>query len=547
MALDDFSNIVVSTGGAALSQVGFGTLLIAAWHNKFADEIREYLSADEAVADGFETDDPVYQMLQAGFAQRPKPRKIKLGKLTSRPAQTIVITPIATNSVAYAIQLGENDLALESISYTSDGSATVAEICTGLRAAIIANANLSHVVATDNTTNLTLTITGGNVLKFAGWDTARLTLVDNTPGQTLRLTPLALNQVEYAFTGYTKGKTAAVTYTSDATATVNEICDGLQAAIHAAGFPGVTVVPDNATATYIDIKSTSGRLFFVKNWRRDRIKFEDVTADPGIAADLAGLRVLDDDWYGLAIWHNAALITEEAADWAETQLLIFGYNTSSWRDCVAGQTTNIGQILKGKGYARSIGIFNGNDTGAYGGVRMCAERFPHDPGSRGYGGTWHAKQLRGQIADVLTSSEKTAIQGYNLQPYITTSKTRSHTLGGKTASGEYADVIRFLDWFRVRLQERLATVQLDNEIVPFDETGLALYEAACRAQLKAGRKTGGIAATDADGNEPSVQVPTLADTDEIDRKARVLRDITISFRLAGAIHMVDPVNVTATV
>jgi hypothetical protein len=321
--------------------------------------------------------------------------------------------------------------------------------------------------------------------------------------------------------------------------------DGLQAAIIAAALPGVSVVPSGGTATYIDILCTSGRLVFVKNWDRTRCLFEDRTQDPGIATDLAAIRAADDDWYGLAISHNANDILEEAADYAETQLMMFGYNTSDYTvsTSVAG---SIGLVLQGKSYARSIGTFDGNDTGSYGGVCALAERFPHDPGARGAGGTFHAKTHRGRTPDILTSSEKTAVRAANLMPYISTAG-RAHTLDGKTASGEFADKTRFLDWFVTRLQERLATVQLDNDVVPFDERGLALERNACLAMVSAGLKTGGISATDADGNPPGVEVPELGDTDAVDRAARVLRNVVISFKLAGAIHVVDPVNVTVRV
>lgn len=547
MSLNDFSNIVVTTGGAALSQVGFGTLLCACHHNYFADMVREYTNANDLVNDGFPTDHPAYAMLSAGFAQRPKPKKIKLGKLTSRPTQTITITPNASVGTNYVIKLAVDDRDPVTISVASG---TVDAVCDALEAAINAAALDEITVTPDGgtATELVLTVAAGHVMTFFGWSTTHMTVEDATPGQTIRLTPTALNNTVYSVEFYCQGFTGAsgiAEYTSDASATVDEICDGLQAAILALGLPGATVVPSGGTATYIDVCMTSGRLLFMNDWDDTRLSIEDRTQDPGIAADLAVLRLADSDWYGLAIDCNASDVIEEAADWAETELLMFGYNNSDTAAGTSG-TTDIFSVLKGKAYARSIGIFNGNDTGAYGGVRMLAERFPHDPGARGAGGTFHAKTLRGQTADTLTSTQKTQLRAKNAVVYIVTAG-RSHTLDGKTASGEFADKTRFLDWFTIRLQERIAQVELDNDVVPYDETGLAMFRSACEAQLAAGRKTGGIAATDADGNPPTVTVPALADTEEIDRAARVLRDIEISFRLAGAIHMVDPVNVTASV
>ncbi len=549
MSLDDFSNIVVTTGGAALSQVGFGTLLCLVNHNYFADLVKEYTSADDAtVNDGVPTDAPLRMMLDAAFAQKPKPKKVKIGKRTLRPTQTITITPVASVGTNYAITLAVDDRTPIAFSVASG---TVDQVCDLLEAAINAAA-LDEVTVTPTgggtATALVLTVSAGHVLTFKGWATTHMAVVDSTPGQTIRFTPLAFNSALYSCDFYMQGGSGTAEYTSDASATVDEICDGLQAAILALGLPGVTVVPSGGTATYIDVLCTSGRILFFSNWDDTRLHIEDRTQDPGVATDLAAIRVADSDWAGLAIDQNANDVIEEAADWAETvDNMLFAYNSSDWlTGDASAHTTGIFYVLKGKSYAQSVGLSNYNDSGAYDGVRMLGERFPHDPGAEEAGGTWAFKTLRGRTADNLTSTQKTTLRGDNAVVYVETAGV-SHTLDGKTASGEFADVIRFLQWFKVRLQERIATVQLTNQRVPYTARGLTMIEAACKAQVKAGLKAGGIADVDADGNAPLVTVPELSDTDEVDRRARVLPGVKISFQLAGAIHLVDPVNVTASV
>lgn len=66
------------------------------------------------------------------------------------------LTPTATNSVAYTVQImiGGNTY---QATYTSDGSATVAEICTGLTSAINTAMPASTVLAEDGTSLVTLT------------------------------------------------------------------------------------------------------------------------------------------------------------------------------------------------------------------------------------------------------------------------------------------------------------------------------------------------------------------------------------------------------
>ena len=120
----------------------------------------------------------------------------------------------------------------------------------------------------------------------------------------------------------------------------------------------------------------------------------------------------------------------------------------------------------------------------------------------------------------------------------------NHTLGGRAASGKPLDQTRFEDWFGVRLQEKLATIQLNNGRVPNDARGRGLIEGQCRAQLSAGIAAGGIATVDEDGNEPTVVVPTVAQTPAEDRAARVQNGIQIGFMYTGAI---ESANVLVTI
>lgn len=455
MALSDFSNIVVSGDGAALTQVGFGTLLLCAYHTHGSERTKAFTSLTEMADDGFDTDEPAYLMAQVAFSQSPRPTQVKIGRLANAPVQTVRLTPLAANSTAYEITVE---------------------------------------------------------------------CEDQDP--------------------------VTVTYTSDASATVDEICDGLQAAIAAAGAPlaAITVTPvGGATATALDLSLAAGAVAYFSDWDVTRINLEDRTPDPGIAADLDAIRAYDADWYGFAVSVNSKAIAEEAADWAETQDVIFACNTSDWTAHTNGNTTDIQSILDAKSYARTICYFDLDDTAGYSGVAGLAERLPFDPGSPpDAGGVFHARTLRGVTADPLTPTQKNVLLAKGYTVNVTTS-TRNHTLGGKAAGGEFLDYTRFVDWFRIRLQEKLAALFMNNGRVPYDERGITMIESVCQAQLREGLASGGISQFDANGNPPKVTVPTLAQTAQNDRAARVLRNVLIEFKYAGAIHTVDPVRITVRV
>jgi Protein of unknown function (DUF3383). len=106
---------------------------------------------------------------------------------------------------------------------------------------------------------------------------------------------------------------------------------------------------------------------------------------------------------------------------------------------------------------------------------------------------------------------------------------------GTMASGEYIDIIRFIDFVAARMREniflRLATL---NKI-PFTDGGIAIVENEIRGVLNLGIAQGGFAADPA----PTVSVPRAVDVSAADKAARLLPDVRFSAVLAGAIHLVE--------
>lgn len=455
MALKDLANVVISTSGPALTQVGFGTVLCAAYAANAvfgAQEFtRTYTDLAGAVADGFTASDSakcsVYRMLQKAFAQSPRPTAVKVGKLTTPATQTVKFSLVgaAENTTVYRFTMTRGIVEVV-ISYTSDGSATIAEIIAGLAAAVEASALSSTVAATSADTNTTCQI------------------VEGTPG----------------------------------------------------------------TQTYYS------------NWTTN-LKFADVTTDPGIADDLADLSNHDDDWYFLTIDHNCKLISKAAADYVETlDVGEFFSNVSDSDAFDSGVTTDLGKVLMTASQGRTGLLFDLDDTGGYSGVAAAAERAPHDPGQDGAGGTFHGKTLVGVSADALNPTQKANLRAKHYIVYITTAG-RNHTLDGKTPGGEFLDIVRGRDWFKVRTEERIAAAILDNEKIPYTDRGISIIRSLLDAQ--------GLQAEQVELFVPgsfSSSAPTRASTSSADRAARKLTGLKFTAEFAGAIHLVDPVSGTVT-
>lgn len=453
MALSDLASVVISTEGPALTQVGFGTLLCAAYHtvDTGANYTRVYESASAAVTDGFDTASAAYMMLARGFSQLPSPDRIKLGQLR---------TP-ATQTVKFGLQGAAQASKVYGFTMTKRTSSGV------------------------------------------------LTSVD-------------------------------ITFTSDGTPLASEIVAGLAAAVEASSLAALVVATsaDGNTTCQI-VNDTPGDIVYYSNWTNN-LTFSDVTTDPGIAADLTNIRTADGDWYGLAIDQNCKALIVATSAWAESQLVLFGANTSESAAFDGASTTDTGYALKGLSTARTIIGFDLDNAGSYMGVAMLAERFPHDVGQAGAGGTFHGKTLRGISGDALTATQKTNLRAKNYVVYIVTGG-RNHTLDGKVAGGEFADKIRGLDWFKTRTEERIAQAILDNDKIPFTDAGITILLGQVLAQ--------GQQAEDVNLFTPgtfAATAPKASAVSSADRGARNLSGIKFQGQLAGAIHFVKPITGNVT-
>lgn len=124
-----------------ISTEDFSLLLILGYNKVFTEKYREYSSTAEMLTDGFRETDTQYLAASAVFMQNPMVEKILVGR---READSVKISvDIAANTREYTCKINGT-----TFSYTSDGSATIIEIATGLVASI--NGGTEPVTATDN-------------------------------------------------------------------------------------------------------------------------------------------------------------------------------------------------------------------------------------------------------------------------------------------------------------------------------------------------------------------------------------------------------------
>lgn len=198
--------ITVSLLTAGAKAAGFGTLLIADYNNRFSELVRFYEDTDGMVSDGFVEGDAALAAAGQAFAQNPAPLKVAIGRRTHNPVITFLLTPTAVNTKAYKVTVVTKTGAILTATYTSDGTATVAEIVAGLVAALNGLAG-TPVTATDTgNTHTTVTVVATTATDYVSLEVLdqSLLLVQNTTADNNTANDLdAINLADDSWYGLT--------------------------------------------------------------------------------------------------------------------------------------------------------------------------------------------------------------------------------------------------------------------------------------------------------------------------------------------------------
>ena len=120
--------------------------------------------------------------------------------------------------------------------------------------------------------------------------------------------------------------------------------------------------------------------------------------------------------------------------------------------------------------------------------------------------------------------------------------SRNFTVEGSTLTPNvFLDEIHATDWIISRTEEEALGIKLNNPRIRMDDTGMQMLAGAVRTVMQQAWRAG-IIANDLNPEtgeyEAAVQidVPSVFDVPESQRKARVAPAIECRFRYAGAVH-----------
>jgi len=225
----------------------------------------------------------------------------------------------------------------------------------------------------------------------------------------------------------------------------------------------------------------------------------------------------DEEFYFLTCEDNSKNVVEALAEWTETQQKMYGFSTDD---------LELAESIETKGYDRTFFVVHESPESypCEGWIGRCA---PEEPGSI----TWNYKSVSGITISGVDSNE---VKDLNGNTYIE-QHGETHMYDGRTASGEWIDVIRSQDFLYTRIDESIFGTLLRAKKVPYTNTGIAMIEAAIEAPIMQAANNGMIAEEDGEYLY-EITVPRRSDTTVNDRAQRLLPDIEAVVTLAGSVH-----------
>jgi hypothetical protein len=315
------------------------------------------------------------------------------------------------------------------------------------------------------------------------------------------------------------GTSTVATHTNGPAETVAAIVTSLQGQLTA--IAGLTAA-DNVTEVSC-AADTPGDLFDYQQLTGG-LEVLDVTLDPGIATDLAAIRLEDPDWYGLVLDSNSEAEVLATAAWAEAQTVLFGANSADAGVLYSVVTTDVASDLQTSAFARTFIIWSGSVL-SYAAAAWLGKQLPTDPGST----TWKFKTLAGVAVDNLNANQVSAADAKDCNHYTRVAGVNI-TREGVTSANEFIDITRYIDFLTARLQENIFALLVNQPKLPYTDASVDLILGEIRAQLRRG-----IPLAIVEGSIVT-SAPAVEDISSQDRANRLLPDVTFQARLAGAIH-----------
>lgn len=319
------------------------------------------------------------------------------------------------------------------------------------------------------------------------------------------------------------GATVTATYTALDADTAADVVDELITAL-AALTASDTTATDNV-GNFDLIVDDSEQLIEVS--ALTNVTVTDITDHATLEDDLVAINAYDSDFYALALSHGGPSIVADVAPWVEASNRVYHFDCFESR--MVNPASETDSLFLNSVYSRTAGAPH-RKIGEYLSAAFLGKLLPYDPGTV----TMAYKTLAGISPDNWNATEMGAIEGKDGNHYTRLGGVNIYRYG-TVGSGEFIFNIMASDWLAARIQERIYFRLLNTLKIGFTEQGMNIIQTEILAQLliAVGRN---ILVNDP---APTVVMPTLASISPLDKGNGLLKNITFSATLAGAVHKVQ--------
>lgn len=251
--------------------------------------------------------------------------------------------------------------------------------------------------------------------------------------------------------------------------------------------------------------------------------------DANLTATMNAIEADDPDFYGFVHGTRTEADLLELAAWTESNGRHL-YGAQSGDAAITAQTAgNVLEDLQAQAYRRTFLAFHAPATEDYFDARWMARGLIADLDTRKGQITWANKTLAGAAFDALTGGERSYIHGLDGNTYERR-MAKNITRNGTLIDGEFIDVQVGIDWLDNRMTEDVfAAITGTPTRIEMSQAGLDAIELVVRKRLQLAVDNGILLSYD-------VSVPTFEEVSTSDRAARLLRNVSFSGVIAGAIH-----------
>lgn len=153
---------------------------------------------------------------------------------------------------------------------------------------------------------------------------------------------------------------------------------------------------------------------------------------------------------------------------------------------------------------------------------------------------WFHAKLEGVAENNINYSTLVALEDANIISWWKTPVGIWVTSGGKTTGGEWCDIVVALDFIEARIKERVWSLLVDRDRIPYTQEGIDLLAHAVLSELYyLARSPYGIIATDPAGRPYAVVYPPKREEiDPLEVRNRRIPDLRFEATVAGAVKTV---------